>query len=72
MHEPPDRSVAARADDQQVDRCAVERELLGRISVCGVRLDVAEGGDSFTRVLDEVVDGLVDPGGSTGGNTPNR
>jgi len=40
-----DWAVAARADDEQVERCAVQRELFGGSAVGCVRLYIAESRD---------------------------
>jgi len=41
-----DRAISARAYDQQIERCAVQRQLLGRLTVCRVRFDAPEGSDT--------------------------
>jgi ABC-type multidrug transport system fused ATPase/permease subunit len=59
VDEPTDWAVVARADDQQIERGAVQRQLLDRIAVDGVRLDT-ERRDLISRIVDKVVDRLVD------------
>src|SRR4051794_18872440 len=50
-----DRTIAARAYDQQIERCAVERQLLGGLTVGRVRFDAAQAGDSLEGILDEAL-----------------
>ena len=50
-----DRAIAARAYDQQIDRCAVQRQLLGRLTVGRVRFDAAQACDSLKGILDEAL-----------------
>src|SRR3954447_17504246 len=54
-----DRAIAARAYDQQIERCAVQRELLGRLTVGGVRFDAAQACDSLTGILDEALGRVI-------------
>jgi hypothetical protein len=60
VHETPEGPVIARADDQKVERRAVQRQLLGRVAVGGVRLDALERRDTLAGVLDRVLDRLFD------------
>jgi hypothetical protein len=64
VHEPAERTVAARSDDQQIYRSAVECEFLGGISVGNVRGDVPAG-DPFASFGEVTVDPLVGRTGST-------
>src|SRR5436305_9945361 len=54
------RAVAARANDQQIERRAVQRELLGRLTVGGVWLDVTERCDPSARILEEALGRVSD------------
>src|SRR4051794_8977698 len=54
-----DRAIAARAYDQQIERCAVQRELLGRLTVGRVRFDAAQACDSLTGILDEALGRVI-------------
>src|SRR3954452_6235830 len=54
-----DRAVAARADDQQIERCAVQCQLLGRLTVGRVRFDAAQACDSLKGILDEALGRVV-------------
>ena len=58
MDQASQRAVPARADDEQVQRAAVDGEFFGGRSVGGVRLDVAETRDPFARSLHGFIDGL--------------
>src|SRR3954467_3758620 len=55
-----DRAVAARACDQQIERCAVQRQLLGRLTVGRVRFDAAQACDSLKSILDEALGRAID------------
>jgi hypothetical protein len=55
----PDRPIAAPADDQQIERCAVPRELLGRLTVGRVWFDAAQARDSLKGVSDETLGRVV-------------
>src|SRR5438270_762493 len=57
---PAQPPVFTRADDQQIERRAVQRQLLGWAAVRGVRLDVFEGRDAPARVVDHLLDCLLD------------
>ena len=59
MHEPTDWSVVARADDQQIKRRAVQRQLLHRVAIYGARLDAGRR-DPPARIIHELIDGAVD------------
>src|SRR3954468_13702311 len=61
-----ERAIAARAYDQQIERCAVQRQLLGRLTVDRVRFDAAQACDSLKGILDEA------PGRASGGSWPNK
>ena len=50
-----DRAIAACADDQQIERCAIQRQLLGRLTVGRVRFDAAQACDSLKGILDEAL-----------------
>ena len=50
-----DRAIAAGAYDQQIERSAVQRELLGRLTVGRVRFDAAQARDSVKGILDEAL-----------------
>src|SRR3954470_11203948 len=54
-----DRAIAAGADDQQVERCAVLRQLLGRLTVGRVRFDAAQARDSLKGILDEAMGRVI-------------
>src|SRR3954453_9454101 len=54
-----DRAVAARASDQQIERWAGQRQLLGRLTVGRVKFDAAPACDSLTPVLDEARAGYI-------------
>jgi hypothetical protein len=45
-----DRAIAAGADDQQIERCAVRRQLLGRLAVGRVRFDAAQAAPTRARL----------------------
>src|SRR3954449_13373067 len=55
-----DRPIAAGAHDQQIERCAVQRELLGGLAVGGARLDITERGDPPARILEQAPGRVVD------------
>jgi hypothetical protein len=54
-----DRAITTRAYDQQIDRCAVQRQLLGRLTVGRVRFDAAQACDSLKRILDEALGRVI-------------
>jgi hypothetical protein len=55
------RAIAARAYDQQIERRAVQRKLLGRLTVGRVRFDAAPACDSLKGILDEALGRSLSP-----------
>ena len=54
-----DRAIAAGAYDQQIERCAVQRQLLGRLTVGRVRFDAAQACVSLKGILDEALGRVI-------------
>src|SRR4051812_6523777 len=54
-----DRAIAARAYDQQIERGAVQRQFLGRLTVGRVRFDAAQACDSLEGIVDEPLGRVV-------------
>src|SRR5256885_518429 len=50
-----DRAIPARAYDQQIERCAVQCQLLSRLTVGRVRFDAAQACDSLKGILDDAL-----------------
>jgi hypothetical protein len=73
VHKSPNGVIAARSHHEQIERGAVERQLLDRVSIRRVRLDSIESGDLLAGVVDDVPNrpGIVD-GRKTLGRKRNR
>ena len=56
MNQSPNRPVRTRADNQQIERCAIARQDLDGRPVHGVRRDPAKDGDPLASVVQERVD----------------
>ncbi len=59
VNQPANRAVAARANDEQVERRAVQREFLGGVAVGGVGPDAAQRRDPLPGSFHQCVDGVA-------------
>ncbi|HET8778390.1 MAG TPA: hypothetical protein VFN76_12105 [Candidatus Limnocylindria bacterium] len=59
MDQASDGAIAARAYDQQIERCTVQRQLLGRLTVGRVRFDAAQACESPKGILDEALGRVI-------------
>jgi hypothetical protein len=54
-----DRAISARTHDQEIERCALQRQLLGGLTVGRVRFDAPQACDPLEGFLDEALGRVI-------------